>query len=114
MHIKVYQISEKLKSFHKIRHITTLSSRTANSWQAGAPVAKKHLFIPSFAGGRNPRFYARHYKATEPHKTHYGARIFLRQSRSDCGMVHGGPIIGFGLEDQEREGSIILNWTLKK
>jgi hypothetical protein len=33
---------------------------------------------------------------------------------SGFGMVHGGPIIGFGLEDQDIEGTIILNWTLKK
>jgi len=67
MHIKVYQLSEKLKSVHKIRHITTPSSGTANWWQADAPVAKKHLFTPSFAGGRNPCFYARRCKATKPH-----------------------------------------------
>jgi len=114
MHIKVYQLFEKFKSVHKIRHVTTPSSGTVNSWQAKAPVVKKHLFTPSFAGGRNPCFYDTRYKAIKPHKTHYGASVFLRKSRSGCGMVHGGPIIGFGFEDQDIEGIIILNWTLKK
>jgi len=97
MHVKVYQLSKKLKSVHKIRHVMTPSSGTANSWEADAPfVRKTHLH--SVLRWRKKSTY----KATKPHKTHYGASVFLKQSRSDCGIVHGGPIIGLGLQDWHR------------